>query len=128
MPPQLEPIQRSDQLPVLDPDFTHRLESALPSADLDRRRRSRLRRARALLPVLLVLIPIVGWRLMLTTPDGVHVSIAALAWLTFILDVGMHVDSALLSYLGLQALPAIVGILLFVLITGWLLTAPPEEE
>jgi hypothetical protein len=113
---------------VLPEDFTQRLEAALRAADHNRRRRSILRRAGSVLPVILLLAPILGWRLMLATPDAVHVSIAALAWLTFLLDVGVHVDTAVLSYLGLRALPTLLGGLLLVLVTVGLLTIPQEDK
>jgi hypothetical protein len=107
--------------PRLAPDFTARLEEALAGADRDRRRRALLQRVRAFLPLVLLVGPIVGWRLMLASPDGVHVGIDTLAWITAVLDVGVHIDASVLSYLGLQALPSIVGFLLFVLVTLTLL-------
>jgi hypothetical protein len=54
-------------------------------------------------------------------------AINGLAWLTFLLDVGVQVDSAVLSYLGLQALPTIAGVLLFVLVSVSLLSRPRGE-
>jgi hypothetical protein len=74
--------------------------------------------------VLLLAAPIVGWQLTLAFPDGFHVAITALAWLAFILDVGVHLDTSFLSYLGLQAIPAIVGLLLLAMVTAWLLATP----
>jgi hypothetical protein len=62
------------------------------------------------------------------SPSSAHVAIDALAWLTFVLDVAVHVDNSILTYLGLKVLPTIVGVLLLVLITGWLLSAPRGEE
>jgi hypothetical protein len=113
---------RLDSAPSLDPDFSRRLESALQLADRERRRRQAVRRVQRALPVILLVGPIVAWRLILVTPGSAHVAINALAWLTFILDVGVHVDAAALSYLGLQALPTMVGALLLILISASLLS------
>jgi hypothetical protein len=71
--------------------------------------------------VLLLAAPILGWQLTLAFPDGFHIAITALAWLAFVLDVGVHLDTSFLSYLGLQAIPAIVGLLLLAMVTAWLL-------
>jgi hypothetical protein len=65
---------------------------------------------------------------MLVSPDGVHVGVSTLAWITAILDVGVHLDTAILSYLGLQALPTVVGFLLFVLVTVTLLGTSKEDS
>lgn len=119
------PTDLDDQLDTLNgprPDFAQRLESVLPAADRDRRRREWIRRARSILPLILLVGPILGWRLMLSSPDGVHAGIDAVAWLTFVLDVGVHLDTSLLSYLGLQTLPSIVGGLIFVVLGAWLLS------
>lgn len=112
--------------PELDEAFTRKLELALPAADQRRKRRLVRERLVRLVPILLLIAPVIGWRLMLASPDGVHVSINALAWLTFLLDVGVHVDASLLSYLGLQALPSIVGGLLMIVIAAWVLTSPRD--
>jgi hypothetical protein len=109
------------------PDFAARLEDALTRADRDRRRMLWLRRLRAALPVVLLIGPVIGWRLILVSPDGVHIGVDTLAWITAILDVGVHLDSTILSYLGLQALPSIVGFLLFVLVTVTLLGSGKED-
>lgn len=111
----------------LDDAFTRRLALALPAADQRRRRRAVRHRLARLIPALLLVAPIAGWRLMLTSPDGVHASINALAWLTFVLDVGVHVDGTLLTFLDLQTLPSIVGGLLLVVIAAWVLSAPREK-
>jgi hypothetical protein len=58
---------------------------------------------------------------MLSTPDGTHVAVGALAWTAFLLDLGVHVDTSLLSFLGLSQLPSIVGALLMVMLTATLL-------
>lgn len=113
----------AQQESALTTDFSQRLEVSLRRADQSRRWRIVLRRVQSLLPLLLLISPIVGWRLMLASPDGLHVTIGALAWLTSLLDIAVHVDSVILLYLGLQALPSVVGILLLVVITGWLLSA-----
>lgn len=113
----------AQQESALTTDFSQRLEVSLRRADQSRRWRIVLRRVKSLLPLLLLISPIVGWRLMLASPDGLHVTIGALAWLTSLLDIAVHVDSVILLYLGLQALPSVVGILLLVVITGWLLSA-----
>jgi hypothetical protein len=114
-----DPTDRADIL--LDDDFSARLERSLQDADAVRRRRAmRTRLARVGLVALLI-GPLVAWRLIGTTPGGEHVVVDALVWLTFLLDVGVHVDSATLSYMHLQFVPVIVG-LLVLLVTGiWLL-------
>ncbi len=112
---------------ALDPDFTLRLESSLTQADADRRRHRLLLRARNVLLILLLLGPIVAWRLMLATPDAVHIGITTVAWLAFLLDIGVHVDTGLLGFLGLSALPSLVGFLIFALITATLLTGRHRE-
>jgi hypothetical protein len=115
------------QTPVeadLGEGFNRRLERALRAADVERRHRAIRRRVGSILTVLILVAPIIAWRLMLSTPDGVHIGIAALAWISFLLDVGVHIDSSILNSLGLQALPSIVGVPLLVLITGWVLSNP----
>lgn len=124
MSTEVELPERTSVQIELGEQFTERLEASLRSADRERRRRSVLYRARMLMLVVLLAAPIVGWHLLLTGPDGVHITLQALAWLTFLLDIAVHVDGALLSYLGLQALPTVVGILLLILVTGWLLSPP----
>jgi hypothetical protein len=105
-------------------DFSDRLEGFLRDADSGRRRRLWYRRLRSVLPVVLLVGPLVGWRLMYASPDGVHASIDALAWVTFLLDVGIHVDTALLTYLDLSLLPTIVGGLLLLAVTATVLRNP----
>lgn len=122
---RLDAHAEQDGLPA---DFADRLEVLLQSADQERRRRLTIRRAKRVVGVLLLLGPIVAWRLMLATPDGVHVGIAALAWIAFVLDVGVHVDTVFLAYLHLQALPSLVGLLLLVLVVGWLLGTSQTRE
>jgi hypothetical protein len=107
--------------PELREDFASRLDSSLARADRERRRHLIIARLQALLPIVLLVGPIVGWRLMLASPDGPHVTINALAWIAFLLDVGVHLDTTLLASLGLQALPSIVGVLIFILVTATLL-------
>lgn len=123
----LELPERTEERVDLGDQFTRRLEASLRSADQERRRRLVLRRARQALILLLLATPIVAWSLMLATPHGLHVAIDSLAWLTFLLDVGVHADNAVLSYVGLQAVPTIVGALLLVLVTGWLLSPPRND-
>jgi hypothetical protein len=113
---------------ILPADFGDRLERALESADRRRRTRAWSKRVLSLLPWVLLIGPIVAWRLLETTPDGVHVTIAALAWVTFLLDVGVHLDNSILSYLGLTELPTIVGLVILVALTCWLLTDPGESK
>lgn len=124
---QIETPRQSGSEAALGPDFTRRIELSLQTADGVRRRRAILRFVRLVIPLAVLAAPILGWRLMLASPDGVHVTIEALAWVTFTLDVGVHLDTVLLSHLGLQALPAIVGALLLALVTAWLLGAPEDE-
>lgn len=114
--------------PELAQDFADRLELSLPAADEIRRRNRILNRLGVLLPAILLIGPIVGWRLMLASPDGVHIGIDALTWISFLLDVGLRVDTSLLSYLGLQVLPSIVGALIFALVTVTLLGYRKAEK
>lgn len=117
-----------DPHPTLPNDFADRLERSLVAADEERRRRVWVDRARQLLPLILLVGPLVAWRLMLSTPDGVTVGIAALAWTTFVLDLGVHVDTSVLSYLGLSGLPSIVGALLMVMLTLSLLWEGKDRQ
>lgn len=102
-------------------DFVDRLNASLDQADVERRRLARLRRLKQFLPLLLLIGPIVAWRLMLVSGDGVQVSLGVIAWLAFLLDVGVHIDTSLLTYLGMSWLPSVVGILIFVLVAVTLL-------
>jgi hypothetical protein len=65
---------------------------------------------------------------MLASPDGLRVAIDALAWLTFLLDVGVHVDTAILTYTHMQAIPSVVGVALAVLLGVGLLWTGGETE
>jgi hypothetical protein len=112
----------------LTADFADRLERSLAGADEERRRRLWLRRARRLLPLVLLIGPLLAWRLTLSTPDGVHVVISALAWTTFILDLGVHIDTSVLSFLGLSQLPSVVGGLLMLVLTATLLWESRESS
>jgi hypothetical protein len=81
-----------------------------------------------LLPLGLLIGPVIAWHVFLAGPGGTHTYVDLLAWLTFFLDVGVHGDSAVLSYLGLQALPTIVGFLLLLLLTVTLLGGPDRRD
>jgi hypothetical protein len=108
-------------------DFVDRLDASLVQADQERRRHVWLRRVQRLLPLILLVGPIVGWRLTLASPDGVHIGISTLAWVAFILDVGLHMDTTVLSGLQLQWLPALIGALIFALVAITLLGRMPER-
>lgn len=118
---ELDPIDRSRKQPELAADFSARLEDSLSLADDQRRRRQRSAKLAALVPILLLVGPIVLWKLTSATTGGEHAAVDALVSLTLVLDAGLHVDSAVLSYLHLQALPFIVGALLLFLAGAWLL-------
>lgn len=118
----------ASDLDLLPSDFADRLEESLLAADRERSRRNRLQHLRRLLPLCLLIGPVVAWRLTLASPGGVHAYVELLAWVTFFLDVGVHGDSAVLSYLGLQALPSIVGFLLLSLLTATLLGGHSRRE
>jgi hypothetical protein len=107
--------------PELTSDFAARLESSLRSADSERRRHALRSRLAAVVPVILLVGPLFAWLLTSATPGGEHVAINALVSLTFVLDAGVHVDTAVLSSLHLEALPMIVGALLLVMTALWLL-------
>jgi hypothetical protein len=128
MASQLEtaPADRGTQ--TLPADFADRLADTLGLADRERIRRRRLLRLQKLAVVCLLVGPILGWRLMQISPAGVHVYVGALTWIAFFLDVGVHTDGQVLSFLGLQLLPSIVGFLLFVLVTLTLLTEERRED
>ena len=122
-----DPSQRQADT-LLHEDFSARLEGALQRADAERRRRVlRVRLAKSASVALLV-GPILAWRLIGTTPGGEHVVVDALVWMTFLLDIGVHIDNATLSYLHLQAIPVIVGLLLLVVIGIWLLGGTERTE
>lgn len=121
MASEIKSTPRDASADGLAPDFAERLEAALRTADRDRRLHQWKQRVRRLLPVCLLIGPIAGWRLTLASPGGPHVYVDAIAWLAFLLDVGVHANGAMLSYLGLQALPTIVGFLLFILVSVTLL-------
>jgi hypothetical protein len=110
---EVEPRRRQSAKVRLSADFEQRLEASLAVADRERRRRQWYGRGRRILAVVLLIGPVVAWRLTLVAPGGLHAVVEALAWLTFLLDVGVHVDNSALTYLGLQGLPTIVGALLF---------------
>jgi hypothetical protein len=105
----------------LPSDFTSRLEASLQVADSERRRRALRAKLAALVPVVLLAGPLLAWVLTSATPGGEHIAVDGLVSLTFVLDAGLHVDSAVLSYLHLAALPALVGGLLLVMTALWLL-------
>jgi hypothetical protein len=111
----------------LGADFTDRLEGSLDVADIERRRRERMARLVAALPVLLLVGPVVMWKLTSATPGGEHVAVDALVSLTLVLDAGIHVNTAVLSYLHLEALPFVVGALLLTLSALWLMWEEPES-
>jgi hypothetical protein len=117
-----------DQPPALPSDFAERLERSLSAADHERRRRVRMARLGRALPFVLLVGPLVAWRLTLATPDGVHIAITALAWITFALDLGVHMDTSVLSYLGLVELPSIVGALLIVMLAVSLLWESKDRK
>jgi hypothetical protein len=128
MPAPVEFGERESLAVELPADFAQRLESSLQAADRGRRRRHLTARLRVALPLVLLVGPLVAWRLMQASPDGVHVMIDTLAWLAFLLDVGVHIDSAVLKYSNLQAIPSIVGMALAVLFALRLLWYPRDDE
>jgi hypothetical protein len=128
MPARVHSGERETMAMELPADFVQRLEPSLQAADRERRRRHLIARLRVALPVALLIGPLIAWRLMLASPHGVHVMIDTLAWLAFLLDVGVHIDSAVLSYSNLQAVPSIVGIALALLLAFRLLWYPRNDE
>lgn len=108
--------QHTDNRSLPSPEFTDRLAAALEAADRGRGRRLLAQRATQVLPVLLLVGPIIAWHVMSISPNAVHLTINMFAWTAFLLDVGVHTDTSLLRYLGLSALPAVVGVLLFALV------------
>jgi uncharacterized Tic20 family protein len=128
MPAPAHSGEREIEEVELPADFAQRLESSLQAADRERRRRQVMARLAVALPVVLLIGPLIAWRLMLASPDGVHVMIESLAWLAFLLDVGVHIDSAVLTYVNLQAVPSVVGVALAVLLAAQLLWYPRNDE
>jgi hypothetical protein len=128
MPASVHSGERESMSVELPADFVQRLEPSLRAADRERRRRHLVARLRVALPVALLIGPLIAWRLVLASPDGVHVMIDTLAWLAFLLDIGVHIDSAVLSYSSLQAIPSIVGMALAVLLAVRLLWYPRTDE
>lgn len=120
-----EPLTRDAQLGA---DFTQRLRESLESADRRRRRRALVARLRIALPAVLLVGPVLAWHLMNVAPASFTIVIGLLAQWMLVLNVGVHVDTSLLRYLGLQALPSVVGGLLLIVITGWLLAGPRDER
>lgn len=119
--------RRLDAATPLAADFTARLQASLRDAEHERKRHLLIRRLQRVLPLIFLVGPIVAWRLMSISPGGTRAGIEALAGITFVLDVGVHLDTVLLSYLGLQILPSVVGVLLLVFITaGLLLSSDPD--
>ncbi|HZU12722.1 MAG TPA: hypothetical protein VFB58_07765 [Chloroflexota bacterium] len=100
------------------PDFARRIERSLNGADTARRWHQWKERARLALPVVLLAGPVIGWHLLQHTPGSGHMAVAALATVAFILDVGVHLDTSLLSSLGLADLPTVVGLLLLVMVAA----------
>lgn len=121
---EIESTQDGTDAP-LDADFSSRLARALPAADSRRRRRAFRVRLASLAPALLLVGPLVAWKLTLATPGGTHIVVGALVSLTFALNVAVHVDTAVLSYLHLQVVPTVAGVLVL-LLTGLHLLLPPE--
>jgi hypothetical protein len=111
----------------LPSDFAARLEASLQVADSERRRRALRARLAALVPVVLLAGPLLAWLLTSATPGGEHVAVDGLVSLTLVLDAGLHVDTAVLSYLHLAALPVIVGGLLLLMTALWLLWEDESE-
>jgi hypothetical protein len=128
MTPELDTLRPSPEAEKLPDDFVDRLGDSLRVADRGRRRHLWLARLQRLVVVCLLVGPVVGWHLMEVSPGGPHVYVDALAWLAFFLDVGVHADTAVLSFLGLQPLPSIVGFLLLVLLTVTLLTETRRDR
>jgi hypothetical protein len=124
---ELDPIDRSRKQPELAADFSARLEGSLSLADDERRRRRRSTKLAALVPILLLIGPVVLWKLTSATTGGEHVAVDALVSLTLVLDAGLQVDTAVLTYLHLQALPFIVGAVLLFLTGAWLLWEEDER-
>jgi|SRR5579884_1370242 len=120
-----EPMTRDAQLGA---DFTQRLRGSLESADRRRRRRAVVARLRLALPAVLLVGPVLAWHLMNIAPGSFAIVVGLLAQWMLVLNVGVHVDTSLLRYLGLQALPSVVGVLLLIVITGWLLAGPRNDE
>ena len=123
----LDPRKRGVERPELGADFSARLENSLSIADVERRRRQWATRLASAIPILLLVGPLVLWKLTAATPGGEHAAVDALVSLTLVLDAGLHINSAVLSYLHLEALPFVVGTVLLLLAGTWLLWEEHEE-
>lgn len=121
-----DPDQGSQE--ALDDEFAVRLEASLDRADVERRRHHWLQRMRAVVPLAILVVPILVWRLGGASHDGLRAAIDAVAWTAFLLDVGVHIDTGVLAYLGLRLLPALVGCLIFALVATTLLYTKSSKQ
>ncbi len=116
------PEQQDSDAPVRTRNITLNLDAA----DSAKRRRQARRQVLRVLPWLLLAGPVIGWRLLAVTQPSAHLLISVLAGITMYLDIALHVDDKLLSAVNLQAVPLIVGALVFALVSASLLRRRPQ--
>jgi len=108
----------------LSPDFDRRLEARLGLADAKRRRLSMVRRWRWTAFVFLPIVSAVCWAaLPWTFGVGATALIGFVSYLTLILAVASRIDAGFLSYLGLEAVPVVIDVLLLMGVVSWLVWA-----
>lgn len=98
----------------------------LDAADSAKRRREARHQMLRVLPWLLLAGPVIAWQLLAVTQPSAHFLLDVLAAITMYLDIALHVDDRLLSAVNLQALPLIIGALVFALVSASLLKRRSE--
>jgi len=116
------PEQQDSDVPVRARNIT----LDLVAADSAKRRREARHQVLRVLPWLLVAGPVIGWRLLAVTQPSAHFLLGVLAGVTMYLDIALHVDDRLLSAVNLQAVPLIIGALVFALVSASLLKRRSE--
>lgn len=115
-------------VPSLRPDFAEQLEARLAEADRARARHARRSLLGRIGLLVLLIGPLLSWRLTAAGSGDRHLAVDALAWLTFLLNVGTRVNAQMLRYLHLQSLPTIAGVAVLVLVTAGLLWTSTGDE
>lgn len=123
----MNPTPRSAPRP-LPSDFAEVLESRLPSADRARKRQVLRAWLGRLMLLILLVGPLLSWRLTMTGSGDRHLTVHTLSWITFLLNVGTRVNGQILTSLHLQSLPTIAGVVLLLVVATGLLWVTGEEH